>query len=212
MSSTREATYRIQRIELARELDRAFEHAPIDWTRVRLVDIGCGRGDWLQYFHRRGVPEPQIWGVDLSPGRLSQAKQSLPGAGVCAADARLLPLGDAVFDAVCQFTLFSSLIRRQDRDLAAREMLRVLKPGGFVIWHDFFAPNPWNRKTRRVSRKQIEELFQGCTIALRKVTLVAPLARILCRISYTVLDNIQRLPILRTHYLGVIRKPGGLVK
>lgn len=51
------------------------------------------------------------------------------------ADAHHLPFGDAVFDAVVTFNTFEHLA---DPERAAREIYRVLKPGGRLVLHTAF--------------------------------------------------------------------------
>ncbi len=203
----RERTYGAQRLELSgriRGLLGTYWHS---WEDKTIADIGCGRGYWLEYFRGWGVPEKQLFGIDLDVSRLSRARQTLVDSRLSCGDAKLLPFPDSVFDAVSQFTLFSSLKDPRVRSRVAGELLRVLKPGGLVIWHDFFIPNPLNRATRRVSRHEIRALFRNCEIEMIKVTLLAPLARALCRVSESLIGAFERIPLLRTHYLAIIRKP-----
>ena len=59
----------------------------------------------------------------------------------------------------------------------AREMLRVLKPQGSILWYDFFMDNPRNSNVRGIGRRELASLFPDCRIWLRRVTLAPPLAR-----------------------------------
>ena len=91
------------------------------------------------------------------------------------------------------------------RDVAA-EILRVLRPGGVVVWYDFFVDNPRNPNVRGVHRRQIRALFHGCDVGLSRVTLAPPLARRIVPISWGAAMAIEACRLLNTHYLGVIRK------
>ncbi len=120
-------------------------------------------------------------------------------------DARKLPWGDASFHLVSQFGVFTSVLSGEDRHSIAREMRRVLKPGGLILWYDFFAPNPLNRRTRRVGRREIVRLFPGCRIKLlRRVILLPPLARWSLQINPELAVWLNRLSFLRTHYFALI--------
>jgi hypothetical protein len=55
-------------------------------------------------------------------------------------------------------------------------MLRVLRPGGRILWYDFFRNNPTNPNVRGVGAAEIRALFPGRRIELRRVTLAPPLA------------------------------------
>ncbi len=86
----------------------------------------------------------------------------------------------------------------------ASEMLRVLKPRGCILWYDFLVPNPYNRQTRALRRAEIATLFPDCQIKLRRVTLAPPHARFSLRLGRKVAEALDRMPILRTHYLATI--------
>jgi ubiquinone/menaquinone biosynthesis C-methylase UbiE len=199
----RERTYQIQRVGLSRRIEEAMRYRSISLAGLTIADIGCGRGYWLDRFRELGASEKRLFGIDFDPARLVETRN----LNTCVADACLLPFPSSAFDVVSQFTLFSSLQQTADRFRAAREMLRVLKPGGWIFWHDFFVWNPLNRQTRPVPRSELFALFPGCTIDIEKVTLIAPLARLLCRVSGREMLVFDRFPALRTHYLAFIRKP-----
>jgi ubiquinone/menaquinone biosynthesis C-methylase UbiE len=102
---------------------------------TRVLDIGCGHADFLAplYSHT-----PFTFGLD--PDRHALAKNRTVTQHVTGlADA--IPCSDAVFDVVTSAWLCEHL---QDPRCAFREMYRVLKPGGHVI---FLTPNAWNYNT-----------------------------------------------------------------
>ncbi len=125
---------------------------------------------------------------------------------LCQAACQAIPFRSSAFDIVTHFTLFSSLGTNACRQATAREMLRILKPDGLLIWYDFFAPNPLNRKTRAVRQREIRELFPGCRISIERTTLLAPLARLVATFSSTAVTRIELIPALKTHYLATIEK------
>jgi ubiquinone/menaquinone biosynthesis C-methylase UbiE len=210
-SEIRELTYRRQREQLA---DRILEVIKSRGLARRgglsVADIGCGNGDWLRNFQRWDISRRPC-GVDLDPLRIGVARRTAPDAVLVQGDCRIVPFRSSAFDVVTQFTLFSSLMGAGFRQLAAKEMLRMLKPGGLLIWYDFFAPNPLNRRTRPIRRSEIKKLFPNCAISLESTTLLPPLARLLCRFERVLPANAARqcarIPWLRTHYLAVIEKP-----
>jgi hypothetical protein len=87
----------------------------------------------------------------------------------------------------------------------AAQMLRVLRPGGVIIWYDFFLRNPRNPYVKPVTKEEIRKLFPGCTLDLRRASLAAPLVRFLAPRSWAACSLLSRLPPLCTHYLGAIR-------
>jgi ubiquinone/menaquinone biosynthesis C-methylase UbiE len=171
----------------------------------RILEVGCGAGNWLDTFERFGARRQDLAGIDLDAGRAAAAASRLPGADILAGDASRLPWEPGRFDLVLQSTVFTSILDPGMRERVAAEMLRVLSPGGAILWYDFFMNNPANPNVRGVGRGEIRRLFPGCRIALRRVTLAPPVARRVAPISWTLATLLEAVPFLRTHYSGVIR-------
>jgi hypothetical protein len=91
----------------------------------------------------------------------------------------------------------------------ARKMLRVLKRDGTILWYDYHMNNARNPDVRGVGKREIQALFPDCSIDLRRVTLAPPLTRLLAPYSWLVCYLLEKIPLLCTHYLGVIRKRPG---
>jgi SAM-dependent methyltransferase len=87
-----------------------------------VLDVGCGNGSYL-------ARRPSAIGMDLSPGMLSSARRRATSPLVCG-DAQRLPFATASFDAVLAPHM---LYHVPDRKLAAKELRRVLRPGGVCI-------------------------------------------------------------------------------
>ncbi len=95
-----------------------------------ICDAGCGTGQASAPLLDMGY---RLQGFDISPAMLDIARVKLqPGmqATYTVADARALPAADASFDAVVVSKLFQHIDGWQT---AARELLRVLKPGGCLF-------------------------------------------------------------------------------
>ncbi len=117
-------------------------HFPLEGRRV--LDVGCGTGTWLAEFLQWGAEAKDLCGIDLDEGRLETARKRLPTADLKTGDASQLPWPDATFDVVTQFTVFTSILDSDLKRRIASDMLRVLKPGGVVLWYDFRFNNPSN--------------------------------------------------------------------
>lgn len=89
----------------------------------RVLDVGCGNGDYLQALDIRGVSPI---GCDLSPGMLRAAHHPR----VICADVCALPFSTALFDVVLAPHM---LYHVHDRHRAIREMRRALKPSGVLV-------------------------------------------------------------------------------
>ena len=101
----------------------------------RVLDVGCGTGVAGITAARLGA---EVCGIDLTPELLSRARENAAIAEVKAdwreGDAEQLPYDDDAFDVV--LSQFGHMFAPRP-DIAIREMLRVLKPGGtiaFATW------------------------------------------------------------------------------
>lgn len=178
---------------------------PLDGRRV--LDVGCGMGRWLLEFAQWGADSDQLCGIDLSEDRIAKARRKLPGADLRSGDASHLPWPDASFDILSQFVLFTSILDAGVKRAIARDMLRVVKPGGLILWYDFRVNNPSNKQVRGIGAAEIRSLFPGCNIQMQSVTLAPPIARRAASLSWTLASFLEAFPFLRTHYLAVITRP-----
>jgi ubiquinone/menaquinone biosynthesis C-methylase UbiE len=188
-------------------LDFLLRYAFAELASKTILEVGCGTGYWLREFTKWGARPDRITGIDLLADRLTLAKRSCsPEVRLQCASGTDLPFRRESFDLVFQSTVFTSILDDQMRRRVAAEMLRVVKPHGLILWYDFYLNNPRNGDVRGVKRREIEKLFPYCRIDLRRLTLAPPLARVLARYSYLACYILEKVPLLCTHYLGVIRK------
>jgi SAM-dependent methyltransferase len=173
---------------------------------ARVLEIGCGGRTWLRDFVKWGARPEHLTGVDLLPDRIAEARRTCPpDVTLVCGNAATLEFPNASFDIVLQATMFTSILDADMRRTIAAEMVRLVRPHGMVLWYDYHVDNPSNPDVRGVSRREIRALFPNCRIALRRVTLAPPLARAVAPYSHLACHLLQAIPLLRTHYLGVIR-------
>jgi 2-polyprenyl-3-methyl-5-hydroxy-6-metoxy-1,4-benzoquinol methylase len=112
------------------ELDRIWDVLRLR-RDARLLDAGCGSGQWAIAFAERGA---RVTGIDLSPKmiRLAREHASVRGLDIEWRTGDVTQLADplAVFDAIHARVLFQFV---PDVPGALRELRRVLKPGGRLL-------------------------------------------------------------------------------
>ena len=173
-----------------------------------ILDVGCGYGFGIREFIRWGARPENMTGIDLLPERCAEARHLCPSSvKLHCGNAMKLNFDDSSFDIVVQMTVFTSILDSSMKQKVAAEMVRVLKPDGFLLWYDYFLNNPRNPDARGVNKREIRRLFPGCRIDLRRNNLAPPLARSFIRHSWLACYLLNKLPFLRTHYVGAIRKP-----
>jgi len=196
--------------ERQRAMLKLFARAGVhDLWALRLLEVGCGQGGNLLELLRLGFAPEHLAGIELLPERLAQARRCLPAALVLhEGDALQAPVADASQDIVFVATVFSSLLDDAFQQQLAAAMWRWVKPGGAVLWYDFTVDNPRNPDVRGVPLARVRELFPHGRIDPRRITLAPPLARAVCRLGAGLYPVFNALPLLRTHVLAWVEKPG----
>lgn len=172
-----------------------------------ILELGCGAGYWMREFIKWGASPENITGIDLLPDRIAQARYLCPsGINLELRNAGHLDFNASTFDLVLQSTVLTSILDATVKQQVAREMLRVVKPDGLILWYDYYINNPHNSDVKAIKAHEIHALFPKCRIYLRSITLAPPIARWVAPRSWLLAYLMERIPILRTHYIGVIRK------
>jgi SAM-dependent methyltransferase len=179
-----------------------------DLATLQVVEVGCGSGGNLAELLALGFKAEHLQGIELLPDRWAEARRLLPEAlRLIEGDASVAPIAPASQDIVYASTVFSSLLDRAFQQRLAAVMWQWLKPGGAVLWYDFTVNNPRNPDVRGVPLARVQALFPQGRIKHRRVTLVPPLARALCRVHPALYGVANALPLLRTHVLAWVEKP-----
>jgi ubiquinone/menaquinone biosynthesis C-methylase UbiE len=115
-----------------------------------ILDIGCGKGTTVAYLAREY--DVRIVGIDLSDEMISYCRSNI-GEGkapksICflIGDGEELPFCNSSFDIVITESAFSL---SPDMELAAKEIGRVLKPGGRMIMSDFIIRGTIDKKMQK---------------------------------------------------------------
>ena len=172
----------------------------------RILEIGCGRGQWLVTFEELDARRENLAGIELDWERAQFCAARFTGADIRQGNAAEVPWPDATFDIVFQSTVFTSILQPEMKAAVAREMLRVAKPDGRIVWYDFMFDNPKNSAVRAIKRAELSQLFPNCRIDARRVTLAPPLARRIVPISWLAAEMLESLRVLNTHLMCVIQR------
>jgi SAM-dependent methyltransferase len=109
---------------------------------LRILDAGCGIGNYHPYLRAHVA---RVTGVDVSAECVARAGDRNPGVDYRVYDGKVLPYGEAIFDATFAICVLHH-VRRADRDGFVAELARVTRRGGLIV---VFEHNPWNPLTRR---------------------------------------------------------------
>lgn len=119
-----------------RRLALIERYVPLEGRRV--LDLGCGLGEYVRAFARRGA---RALGSDVATDRLAEALERVRDHGDRNVDGFLAHAGEAMPypDGVMDVIVLNEVIEHVEDDRQTmREIARVLRPGGTCI---LYAPN-----------------------------------------------------------------------
>jgi ubiquinone/menaquinone biosynthesis C-methylase UbiE len=108
---------------------------------IRVLEVGTGHAHELNKYALLNITQAQLSGVDLVIERLNQAKKIYPCMGFAQQNGLQLAFANDSFDIVFQYTCVVHPLTKEKQELMCREMMRVLKPGGIVVWWDLARPS-----------------------------------------------------------------------
>lgn len=153
---------RVKRVNIRNK----YEMACKGLTNPKLLDFGCGIGDFLLYAKRKGC---DITGCDLSEDARSLASEKLGKTIVSPEEIFALP--DSTFDII---TMWHVLEHVPDLKYHAQQLHRLLKPGGRLVvavpnFHSFdahFYKDHWAaydvpRHLYHFHKESLQNVFDG---------------------------------------------------
>ncbi len=95
---------------------------------ARLLDGGCGLGDWTLFFHRKGYP---TLGLDISRATVAKLNEMFPEGEFAVGDLRDTGLSDNSFDGYFSWGVFEHFEEGIQRCIL--EAYRLIRPGGYLF-------------------------------------------------------------------------------
>lgn len=184
-----------------------------------VLDFGCGTGRFLRYFGSKGY---RTVGTEITFGMLRNAKRfGLPShALMLRTDGIVIPARENSIDLIwcCSVLRYSLLVANPVHADIAREMHRVLKPGGLVVNYEMYVNNPPQTFVRDFEAvgfrtRHIKVLHRWSGIPERILqfavipSMLLPLAGRLCAAVRMLVDSPHRRAVGLRDYLFVFSKP-----
>lgn len=173
----------------------------LDLASLRVLDVGCGSGNFLRQLIDWGARPANLGGTELLADRLDAARAATAGEVQWhLGELETVPGGG--FDLITAHTVFSSILDDAARGALAAAMRDKLRPGGWCLVFDFRYNNPRNPNVRKVTRAELARLFPDRQACYRSLLLAPPLARLMSRLPHMVPETLAALvPPLRSHFV-----------
>jgi ubiquinone/menaquinone biosynthesis C-methylase UbiE len=145
--------------------------------------------------------------IDISEERVAQGRRRLPALDLRQGDATAMPYATGTFDLVIESTMFTQMTDEIAAAAIASEMVRVTKPGGYILLTDW-RYNFGRPGYRGLSRARIKTLFGSFEgVARKHGALLPPIGRTLSRYaSWLYFPVCALMPLLVGQLTVVLRK------
>lgn len=192
--------------EFLKEVKKLLNNIHINIKDKEILDIGCASGNKTEDLMNLGFQSEKIFGIDIRKNSIKNAKIKYPNSNYFYMDARNTLFPNEKFDFINVFTLFSSILDKKNQLKVSKEIIRILKPGGFIIFYDIRYKSPFNKNLIEIKKKRINSLFPEMKKKIKTITLLPPIARNMGSLTRFLYPFLSKISFIRTHYLGLIQK------
>ena len=172
---------------------------------LKILDVGCGTGEYLMWFASLGIPFTNLFGIDLLDWKIAESAKRFPGITLVCGDASSTGWPAAHFDVIYMVTCLDSILDTRIRKAVANEISRLLKPEGLIV-SLHFTWNPLNKATVGIDKDELARLFPAHFIRSKRVILAPPLSRLLLRLGEPIVAILGSIPFLCFHRIAYIHK------
>jgi len=148
-----------QALAVRKSVVEALRNLDIKRDGARILDVGCGGGGSLSQFLDFGFEPSSLYGIDIIQERVFEGKRRFPTINFAYGDASKMEYNSDYFDIVLESTMFIQLTDDTLSKRIADEMLRVVKPSGYLMLIDW-RYSYGHPEYKALSRSRIASLFQ----------------------------------------------------
>ena len=146
----------------------------VNFSQYNILDVGSASGYGLLPFLNNGFSMSQLHGIDLFEERVDLGREKYPGLNLSLGDAvKMDQFRDGQFDMAMEQFCFCHIEDDGIREKIARQMLRVVKPDGYILVLDWIVGNA-KRHYNGVPKSKRLSLFPGTKIIKTYPAMLAP--------------------------------------
>lgn len=185
-----------------------LDHDP---KTTRILDAGCGGGGDIYHLLRLGYDPECITGLDIQTERLDGARKVYPHIRWIEGDATRMTFETVSFDMIFESGMFATLPDDTVRSAIASEMVRVCRPGGYLVLVDWRTPKPGDSNYKALTQRELRKLFaigrDTVLTGIYKGALVPPVGRFLSKYAPWLYFLVAKIfPVLVGQVVYVLKK------
>jgi len=122
--------------------ERVLAQAGVDGKELRVLDLGCGTGVWVDFWHRRGAAE--VAGLDLTESSVANLRERFPGDRFEQANISEPGIPDlGAFDVVSAMNVLLHVTDEAGFERAIANVAGALGPDGAFVVMDPIVVHQW---------------------------------------------------------------------
>ncbi len=158
--------YRLRRHVFLREARRLG----LDLATADVLDVGAGNGFYVELWHRLGAPT--VTGSDFAPVAIVRLRERFPRDQFVLGDIADVD-GDArtaMYDVISAVDVLFHIVDDDRYAVALRNIARMLRPGGHLVFSDAFLHRPAERAEHQVSRplRDVEAMLAAAGLEVER--------------------------------------------
>lgn len=201
-----------QNLAFEKSVVQALGRVGVDKHTWKILDVGCGAGFSLLRLLTYGLEPERLYGIEIAENLVARGRKRFPALHFTHGDATQMDYESDSFDLAMESTMFIQLTDEGIAQGIAGEMLRVVKPNGYVMLTDW--RYSWGHpEYRALSRHRIARLFgvgtRTSVVCRTHGALIPPVGRALSRYFSSLYFPLCRMvPALVGQMTVVLRKTG----
>lgn len=148
-----------QTLASERGIVQAHYRVRLDPHTATVLDVGCGSGADMYQLFRLGYRPENVTGIDILPERIAVASGLYSHVRWVLGDASRMEFADGSFNVLFESTMFATIADDELSCRIAAEMVRVCKPGGYLVLQDWRWWRPGDSRYRALHRRRVARLF-----------------------------------------------------
>jgi ubiquinone/menaquinone biosynthesis C-methylase UbiE len=173
-----------QNLAFEKSVVQALRGLAGDKRSWKILDVGCGAGFSLLRLLTYGLEPERLHGIEISQRLIDRGRTRFPALNFTQGDATSMQYESDSFDLAMESTMFIQITDETIAQQIASEMLRVVKPGGYIMLTDW-RYSYGRAEYRAVSARRIARLFgsQATVVYRKRGALIPALGRFLSRFA-----------------------------